>query len=325
VKGFCLRGSWVKAGLLTIILFFVAFSSAAEDSSSDVIETNIEAGQMIPNTEPLEIPAPSNVKTVLEPPKEIVGMPLKEGQIIELNKTLKSVIEENDKLHEEKEKLDEELKSLRGQRQIEINRINAMTEEMRRVRTQTEGIVDLNQRYSRQLVDLQVTIKDKEQQYQMKIKELEDRVAKEEPVQPENQLAYEKIDADGEKSRENIVAIVDQFNKESERLRQDTARVHYNMGNIYFHKGDYSKAAAEYKKVLKLMPSDAAAHFNLAFVQGEFLGDPVAALKHYKEYIFLNPQAPDRLIVEQKILQMELKVRSMINSPLDDKKFDQRF
>ena len=292
----------------------------------NLIETDIEVDQIIPELEGNEDAVKSAAKTSLQSPADKnEGIPLREEQVIELNKTLKNVIEENEKLQKEKQRLDDELRSLRGQRQIEINRINAMTEEMRRIRAQTEGIVDLNQKYSRQLVDLQVTMKDKEQQYQLKIKELEDRVPQEDSNAAQNQLVYEKIDADGEETQENIVAMVDQFNKESERLKQDTAKVHYNMGNIYFHNGEYEKAAGEYKKVLNLMPSDAAAHFNLAFVSGEFLGEPEVALRHYKEYVFLIPEAADRDMVEEKILQMELKVRTKINSPLDSKKFDQRF
>ena len=112
-------------------------------------------------------------------------------------------------------------------------------------------------------------------------------------------------------------AMMEEFSKESENLKRDTAKVHYNMRNIFFRKGEYKKASQEYRKVLELVPADPSAHFNLAFVSGEYLSDPVTALRHYKEYLLLSPDAPDAGQVQEKILEADLAVKTMIDSPID--------
>ena len=44
----------------------------------------------------------------------------------------------------------------------------------------------------------------------------------------------------------DLLAQIDAFSEKDERLRLDSAKAHYNMGNIYFQRGDYEIAAREY-------------------------------------------------------------------------------
>jgi hypothetical protein len=66
-----------------------------------------------------------------------------------------------------------------------------------------------------------------------------------------------------------------------------------------------------------LAPNDPDTHYNLAFVSGEYLGDQETALKHYQLYLYLKPDATDRPLVKEKILQAKFSLRSKIDSPLD--------
>ena len=76
-------------------------------------------------------------------------------------------------------------------------------------------------------------------------------------------------------------------------------------------------ASAEYKRVLDLMPHDSATHYNLAFVNEEYLNDYKTALNHYRQYLIIEPSADDINFVKNRITQLKLKIRTKINSIID--------
>lgn len=122
------------------------------------------------------------------------------------------------------------------------------------------------------------------------------------------------------RSRENktydLITNIDMYNINDDRLKEDAAKAHYNMGNIYFEKGQYEIAVREYYQAATLMPNDPDTHYNLAFVSGEYLKDFKTALKHYKIYLYLSPEAKDRKFVNEKIMQAQLELRSKVDSVL---------
>src|SRR5204863_9933849 len=77
----------------------------------------------------------------------------------------------------------------------------------------------------------------------------------------------------------DLLSRIDAFTEQDQNLRSDAAKAHYNMGNIYFEKGEYEIAAREYYQAVTLMPNDPDAHYNLAFVSGEYLNDQKTALE----------------------------------------------
>ena len=316
--------SWPTILVMGLTFMAVTLSLAQNDDQAqlEVLETNIEFTPSPTAAEPIikpqeDLPQIHFEKTTTEGASPQVQGTLREQQIIELNKTMKQMIEQYELLERQREELDTELRFIRGQRQIEQNRLNTINDEMRRVREQTEQLLNLNQQYSRQIMDARLRLGEQEKEYQLRIKELEDRLEKIEPSEELAMAAGQSLVPSPPGQRTDLVSMIDQIAKEGERLKQDTAKVHYNMGNIFFHKGDYQKAAEEYKKALKLMPRDAAAHFNLAFVSGEYLHDHTTAVKHYREYLILNPEAVDALLVKEKLLHAELAVDVTIDSPLD--------
>lgn len=117
----------------------------------------------------------------------------------------------------------------------------------------------------------------------------------------------------------DLLTKIDAFTESDERLRKDAAIAHYNMGNIYFHKGEYEIASREYYQAVTLMPDDPDCHFNLAFVSGEHLKDQRTALKHYNMYLYLNPNARDAHFVREKILFAQMKIHAEIDSPIQEK------
>jgi tetratricopeptide (TPR) repeat protein len=129
-------------------------------------------------------------------------------------------------------------------------------------------------------------------------------------VTPEEVLGREEHTLD-------LLSRIDAFAEQDERLRADAARAHYNMGNIYFQKGEFEIAAREYYQAMILMPDDPDVHYNLAFVSGEHLRDFRTALKHYRMYLYLNPEARDKTLVKEKVVELELIMRQMTDSILD--------
>ncbi len=115
----------------------------------------------------------------------------------------------------------------------------------------------------------------------------------------------------------NILTRIDAFAETDPVLRSDAAKAHYNMGNIYYRKGEYEIAAREYYQASTLMPDDPDVHYNLAFVSSQHLFDYRTALKHYKMYLYLKPGARDAKFVKRKINEAELYIRSLVDSPLE--------
>jgi len=291
------------AGSLVLILGVPCPAQGRPDGAVE-IETQIGFDQIAPETMADNGPE----KVSFGKAASLEGLKIKGDQVVHINNTLKRAIEENEQLRKRNDELFEELKFLRGQRQVERNRIETITQEIRSVRDQTDAIVDLNSQYSREIVQLRTQLNNTQRQSQDMIQSLQGELAQARPLPLDESKA--KIDVD-------VLEMVDQYNAQSRKLKEDTARVHYNMGNVFYHKGDFVKAAQEYRSALDLVPSDAAAHFNLAYVSAERLRDYKAALKHYREYLVLNPNASDLNLVKQKILEAELILESKIESPLE--------
>ncbi len=123
------------------------------------------------------------------------------------------------------------------------------------------------------------------------------------------------------KDRENktldLLSRIDAFNEVDPNLKMDAAKAHYNMGNIYFEKGEYEIAVREYYQAVTLMPDDPDAHYNLAYVSGEYLNDQTTALKHYQIYLYLRPDAQDKEIINEKIINAKMILDSRINAKID--------
>jgi len=123
---------------------------------------------------------------------------------------------------------------------------------------------------------------------------------------------------DYEKKTMELLAKIDAFTEDDPVLRMDAAKAHYNMGNIYYEKGKYEIASREFYQAVVLMPDDPDAHYNLAYVSAEHLNDYKTAVKHYRQYLYLKPDAPDAPMVKGKIQEAEMALRAVVDSPLED-------
>ena len=384
-----------------------------------IIETELGFDQIEEPSEKVD-PMPSkhffkqNKQTAL--PTGFSDIKFDEGQIIQANRILRQLIEQNEKLRKEREKSDAQLRNLKGQRAIERNRMNTMMLERDAYKEKTEEVLKLKEKLEsdvKHVRDLWGEQEEREKGLGAKINELESQIKisqgnedkdlvlelqrleaelaqkekelaeaqkgqsgleetrgqlpqkilesheikklKDQVIHLENQLVRKieelektqkllqgvgnvqsqvtKKSQDDEdvgalkreinrlknqtiqkerveEDRRDVITMIDDLKVENKKLKVDEARIRYNMGNIFFQRGEYFKAAREYNEAVHLMPHDSNAHFNLAFVSGEYLNDFKTALAHYKMYLRLNPAPEDIALVREKILEAELKLKS---------------
>jgi tetratricopeptide (TPR) repeat protein len=182
-------------------------------------------------------------------------------------------------------------------------------------------VENLNKKYTQEIQDIRSLLSDKDADYQKRMQDLEDKLAaqqdatsKKEVVEEQSQQTTQELEA---KTNEMLAKGGD-LDPSDEGFRGELAKAHYNMGNIYFQRGDYQRAVVEYYQAVDLAPNDPDTHYNLAFVSGEYLGDQETALKHYQWYLYLKPNADDSAAVKEKIIEAKLALRGRINSPIDD-------
>ncbi len=84
---------------------------------------------------------------------------------------------------------------------------------------------------------------------------------------------------------------------------KEQARQHFEWGTELYAEGRYADALAEFEEVNRLAPHPAV-FFNMAHCQ-EKLGQPGGALRSYRQYLRLEPAAPDREAVLEAISGLE--------------------
>ncbi len=76
------------------------------------------------------------------------------------------------------------------------------------------------------------------------------------------------------------------------------------MGNFYLHKGDIDAAIPRFEEAAALQPKDGKPRLLLAECY-EKKHDPANAAKYYREYLKVDPNAPDAKKIQKKIEKLE--------------------
>jgi len=79
--------------------------------------------------------------------------------------------------------------------------------------------------------------------------------------------------------------------------------------------GDFRVAAAHYNKALQAIPNAGQAHFELGVLCDEKLGDPVAAIYHYRQFLELEPNSERRKVVEGYLERAKLALAAKLPVP----------
>lgn len=263
---------------------------------------------------------------------ELDNVAIKSKQIVDINKNLKTVIEENQKLSDLTSRLQGEIDQLQGQRTDDYQKYSDLKKERDQLAAKLDQMSSTNRKYSQEVKQLETNIAQLQDANDENIRRTQmlktEIVAQPESVYETEEVLLASADmSDGDEtvsevvSREeqtiDLLTNIDVFAENDEGMRLDAGRAHYNMGNIYFHKGEYQIAAQEYYQAVTLMPDDPDAHFNLALVSGDFLNDHQTAVKHYNMYLYLRPNADDIPMVKEKLLHSQLVLDGKVNSILE--------
>jgi tetratricopeptide (TPR) repeat protein len=89
------------------------------------------------------------------------------------------------------------------------------------------------------------------------------------------------------------------------------ARQHYETGTRRFEVGEYRKALEEFQAAHVAKP-DPAFLYNTAQCH-RLLGEKREALTLYRRYLILDPQTPNRALVEKHIRELELAAPAPVN------------
>src|SRR5438105_2022109 len=93
----------------------------------------------------------------------------------------------------------------------------------------------------------------------------------------------------------------------------------YQRGRKLYEQSDFQGAAEFYNKALVVNPDFAAAHLELGLVCDDKLGDPIAAIYHYRRYLELRPDSEKRQLVEDFIERAKVSLAAKLpQSPVVD-------
>jgi tetratricopeptide (TPR) repeat protein len=215
------------------------------------------------------------------------------------------------------EALKKEIEKLKNEKEFEAKRVEEMRQEREDFVKEIRRVENLNTKYTKEIESLRSQMDQQQQAFEDRMKKMEDNVkesleAKAKRAEPEPVQASAIPPMEVEKKANEILMKGGDLDPEDQKFKEELARAHYNMGNVYFERGEYQRAVVEYYQAADLMPYDADAHYNLAFVSGEFIGDQETALKHYQWYLYLKPGAEDRKVVEEKIVAAKLTIRGRV-------------
>lgn len=220
------------------------------------------------------------------------------------------------------ETFQKELARLRSEKEADAKRLEDMRREREEFVKEIRRVENLNTKYTQQMEELRVQMELQQKSVEERIRQME--LAAKEEAQLNNEKKPEVAVSDPsepmvdvERQAKEVFSKGGDLDPEDQKFKEELARAHYNMGNVYYERGEYRRAVVEYYQAVDLMPYDADARYNLAFVSGEYLGDQETALKHYQWYLYLSPDSKDRKKVEEKIVAAKLNLRGRTDSKVD--------
>ena len=95
--------------------------------------------------------------------------------------------------------------------------------------------------------------------------------------------------------------------------------VNYQRAKRLYEQHDFQGAAEFYKKALSVNADFASAHLELGLLCDDKLGDPIAAIYHYRRFLELRPDSEKRQLVEDFIERAKLSLAAKLpQSPTVD-------
>jgi len=100
---------------------------------------------------------------------------------------------------------------------------------------------------------------------------------------------------------------------------QAEGEANYQRAKKLSEQHDFEGAAEFYKRALSVNPELASAHLELGLLCDDKLGDPIAAIYHYRRYLELRPDSDKRQLVTDFIERAKLSLAAKLpQSPIID-------
>ncbi len=243
----------------------------------------------------------------------VVPDPEQKKIIDNLKATLDTIIEENRKLSEKEKSYLNQIERLKAEVSNKDNRINFLTSLNARLETSVDRMED---NYEEEIG----TVK-KEKEDLGGLLENERLARKKSQQEASDQI--DMLVRDLRIAQKKIGEILAKNRKD--KLLRETAKMHYNLGNVFVEVNEHIKAIREYNRSLELYSEDPDVHYNLAVVYDVYARDLISALRHYKKCLELNPDHKGRQSIEERILYLELKETVSISPTLSSHNEDHPF
>ena len=231
-----------------------------------------------------------------------------------LEESLRASIEENRKLTAENQMLKKEAEKLKSDLDQNERRGVVYTERIKtlssQVRKLEEDIVTIKKEAEQAKLPLQENIESLKSEKAGLEEEITTLINERDASEyyrkwNESQEALSQAQATLEKMRQELQYL----SAEKESLEARNGRLHYNLGNVYFRKGDYEKAAFEFKTALHFLPEDKDVLYNLAVVYDYYLGNRDEAMAYYMRYLDQDPSAEDSAAVKERLMENNFKTK----------------
>jgi len=255
-----------------------------------------------------------------------------------VEKSLKSTVAENVRLNTANEALTKQVTDMEKYAQAVTTVNNNMKSEIEGLRQQSVQLLAANQK----ALQLEDKIKEMEKGQRVMLGKIKDVTLVQERVVTENRairrrLARNVIERENLAYRARILKLQDALKtdvseiarvlKEKEMFLRESGVLHYNLGVRFFHIKDYKSAVAEFRRAVEIDPLNSDAFYNLGIIYDNYLQDDPQAISCYQQYLkvmaqLMGPESGDyrklKDKVAAKLIQVQLRNKTKISSPIDD-------
>jgi len=189
-------------------------------------------------------------------------------------------------------------KSMLAKMQEEVGTVQARTDEAlkEKEKLQADAIsyIGINANLQREKDDALKKLKAALEIVASKEQELEGAGKKLKEI--DKKLAKQKYAENGktEETQQERAELLAKLNLLEGTVKKERGLYHYNLAVAYTQSGLYDEAVDSYSKSLEFNPDNAEAYYNLGLLYENFKGDPDFAVRGYKKYLELRPEALDK-------------------------------
>lgn len=193
------------------------------------------------------------------------------------------------------------------------------TQKQDELKRQVESAENMLDSQNKKILDLEKRLKDADEKIKRNKKasdnlEQQTRSAKSNPAMTaeyvklvESQwLTAETKTQELKSDLDRSLAELSSYNLERQKMRSETAAMHYNLAVILTNQQNYEAAIREYLKVLELRPDDSESHYNLGIIYDDYSKNHEKAIEHYRQFVRVSPDSPETNRVKMWLKEKEI-------------------